>query len=160
MLTSRLVRPFARHSATKLNEPKTGWHMLLTSTMHTIRSFSNSIRGQIVISLVSGHNSEARSKALYLLYNPLQLERVGLALTGFIRTNPRAPAGPCLRHRIVRPSISNTFDIDSDIRYRKCKTSISNGHSISKSSISNVVLDIEGPTLDVGAARIQMDDII
>jgi hypothetical protein len=56
---------------------------------------------------------------------------------------------------LVRPSISNTFDID--IRYRRCKTSISNGHSmISKSSISNVALHIEGPTLDIGVARIQM----
>jgi hypothetical protein len=32
---------------------------------------------------------------LELLYNPLQLERVGLAQTGFIRTNPQAPAGRC-----------------------------------------------------------------
>ncbi len=33
---------------------------------------------------------------------------------------------------------------------------MSNGHSISKSSISNIALDIEGPTLDIGVARIQM----
>jgi hypothetical protein len=58
------------------------------------------------------------------------------------------------RYRIIRPSISITFDID--IRYRRCKTSISNEHLISKSSISNVPLDIEGPTLDIGVARIQM----
>ncbi len=53
-------------------------------------------------------------------------------------------------------SISNTFDID--IRYRRCKTSISNEHSISISSISNVTFDIEGPTLDImiGVARMQM----
>ena len=38
----------------------------------------------------------------------------------------------------------------------RCKTSISNGHSISKSSISKVTLDIVGPTLDIGVARIQM----
>ncbi len=61
-----------------------------------------------------------------------------------------------LRYRMiqVRPSISNTFDID--IRYRRFKTSISNEHSISTSSISNVTFDIEGPTLDIGVARIQM----
>ncbi len=62
-----------------------------------------------------------------------------------------------LRYRIMWPSIPNTLDID--IRYRRCKSSISNGHSISKSSISNVTLDIdiiEGPTLDIGVARIQM----
>jgi hypothetical protein len=41
-----------------------------------------------------GHNSEARSKALQLLNNPLQLERVGLDQTGFIRTKPGSPAGP------------------------------------------------------------------
>jgi hypothetical protein len=41
------------------------------------------------------------------------------------------------------------------IRYRRCKTSISYGHSILKSSISEstVTLDIEGPTLDIGVAR-------
>ncbi len=43
-----------------------------------------------------GHNSEARSKALQVLNNPLQLERVGLAQTGFIRTKPGSPAGPCV----------------------------------------------------------------
>jgi hypothetical protein len=32
---------------------------------------------------------------LELLYNPLQLERVGLAQTGFFRTNQPAPAGLC-----------------------------------------------------------------
>ncbi len=31
--------------------------------------------------------------------------------------------------------------------------------SISKSSISNVTLDIEGPTLDMGVARIQMNGL-
>ncbi len=34
--------------------------------------------------------------------------------------------------------------------------SISNKHSISKSSISNVTFDIQGPTLDIGVTRIQM----
>jgi hypothetical protein len=69
------------------------------------------------------------------------------------------------RYWIIRPSISNTFDIV--IWYWRYKTSISNEHSISKSSISNehsilkssisnVTLDIEGPTLDIGVARIQM----
>jgi hypothetical protein len=58
------------------------------------------------------------------------------------------------RYRIIRPLISYTFAID--IRYRRCKTSISNAHSISKSSIWNVTLDIERPTLDIGVARIQM----
>jgi hypothetical protein len=60
--------------------------------------------------------------------------------------------------KILSPSISIsvTFNIDIDIRYRRCKTSISNGHSISKSSISNVTLDIKGPTLDIGVARIHM----
>ncbi len=58
-----------------------------------------------------------------------------------------------LRYRIIRPSISNTFDID--ILYQRCKTPISNAHSISKSSMSNVTIDIEGPTLDIGVARIQ-----
>ena len=53
------------------------------------------------------------------------------------------------------PLISSrvTFDIEY-LRYRytisNVKTSISNEHSISKSSISNVTLDIEGPTRDIG----------
>jgi hypothetical protein len=34
--------------------------------------------------------------------------------------------------------------------------SISNEHTISKSLISNVTFGIEGPTLDIGVARIQM----
>jgi hypothetical protein len=42
-----------------------------------------------------GHNSEARYEALQLLNNPLQLERVGLAQTGFIMTNRSSPAGHC-----------------------------------------------------------------
>ncbi len=61
------------------------------------------------------------------------------------------------RHRRMRPSISNTFDIN--IRYRRFKTLISNEHTILSSissSISKVTFDIEGPTLDVGVARIQM----
>ena len=43
-------------------------------------------------------------------------------------------------------AISSIFDIDIRYPSRSCKTSISNGHSISKSSISNVTLDIEGLT--------------
>ncbi len=54
-----------------------------------------------------------------------------------------------LQYRTMRPSISNTFGID--VRYR---TSISNEHTISMSSISKVTFDIEGPTLDIGVARI------
>ena len=36
------------------------------------------------------------------------------------------------------------------------KPSISNVHTISKTSISNVTFDIEGSTLDIGVPRIQM----
>jgi hypothetical protein len=61
-----------------------------------------------------------------------------------------------LQYRIMIPSISNTFDID--IRHRRFKASISNGLSILKSSISNVALEIEGLTLDIGVARIQMNN--
>jgi hypothetical protein len=47
--------------------------------------------------------------------------------------------------------MSNTSDIN--VRYRRCKTSISNEHKILKSSISNVTFYIKGPTLDIGRAR-------
>jgi hypothetical protein len=68
----------------------------------------------------------------------------------------------------LSPSISNSVTVTFDIEYLRlgyqhtisgrCKTSISNGHSIpkSKSSISNVTFDIEGPTLDIGVAKIQL----
>jgi hypothetical protein len=35
----------------------------------------------------------SKIQSFIFLYNPLQLERVGPALTGFIRTIPQAPAG-------------------------------------------------------------------
>jgi hypothetical protein len=56
----------------------------------------------------------------------------------------------------LSPLISNNVTFDVDPRCWRCKTSISIGRSISKSSISNVTLHIEGPTLDIGLARIQM----
>ncbi len=37
--------------------------------------------------------------------------------------------------------------------------SISKEHTISKSSISNVTFDIEGPTYDIEVARIQIPDV-
>jgi hypothetical protein len=56
-----------------------------------------------------------------------------------------------------------TFDIER-VRYRY---TISNEkiidideHSISKSSISNILFDIERPTLDIGVPRIQMDGLV
>jgi hypothetical protein len=53
---------------------------------------------------------------------------------------------PC-SYRIMRPSISNHNTFNIDIQYRRRKTSISNEHSISKSSNSNVTFNIKGPTL-------------
>jgi hypothetical protein len=73
--------------------------------------FSNSILGANSYLFVSGHNSEARYKALHLLYNPLQLERVGLAQTGFIRTKGPPPSENSCKNS------SLSYKIERIIRY-------------------------------------------
>jgi hypothetical protein len=64
-------------------------------------------------------------------------------------------------NEVLSPSISNsvTFDIEH-LRYRYTTSNVKNMDIElafdTKSSISNVALDIESPTIDIGVARIQM----
>ncbi len=55
---------------------------------------------QLIINYSSPLYLQTGGLNLQLLYKSLQLERVGLALTGFIRTNPPAPAGRCVHGRL------------------------------------------------------------
>ncbi len=102
--------------------------------------------------IVYRDNINMQYQTFYVQY---RRHETSISTSLFMTFDIEGPTKVChLRYRRMWPSISNTFDIN--IRHRRCKTSISNGHSISKSSISNVTLNIEGPTLDIGVARIQM----